>query len=115
LHPLILPLKTIHKSMKECPLLLGCIGFVFLRSLSSEKEYKPKKQLKRFEEYVAVRKGEMMDKKTTVQSTSEENEILKLEINKRFTFTHVCKVIKEVAAKLEVAKAAESDAFMKLN
>lgn len=51
MHPLILHLKTIHKSMKECNL----------------KEHKPKKQLKRFDEYVAVQKGETMDKETTMQ------------------------------------------------
>ncbi|CAK8536289.1 unnamed protein product [Lathyrus sativus] len=83
-------------------------------SLSTKKERELKEELKRLDECVAVMKGEMMDKETTLQSISEENEILKMEINKRFTFSHVGMMSDEVAAEIGAAKAAERDAFAKL-
>ncbi|XP_058773952.1 interactor of constitutive active ROPs 3-like [Vicia villosa] len=83
-------------------------------SLSTKKERELKEELKRLDECVAVMKGEMMDKETTLQSISEENEILKMEINKRFTFSNVGMMSDEVAAEIGAAKAAERDAFAKL-
>ncbi|XP_073222529.1 interactor of constitutive active ROPs 2, chloroplastic-like [Cicer arietinum] len=83
-----------------------------ITSLSSKKELEFQKELKRLDEYVAVLKAGLMDKETTLQSISEENEMLKLEINKRFTQVGI--VREEVAAKLGAAKAAERDAFAKL-
>lgn len=83
-------------------------------SSSTTKERELKAELKRLDECVAVMKGEMMDKETTLQSISEENEILKMEINKRFTFSHVGMMSDEVAAEIGAAKAAERDAFAKL-
>jgi len=83
-------------------------------SLSSKKEQEFKKELKRLDEYVAALKGEMVDKDTTLQNISEENEILKWEINKRFTFTHDGIMKEEVAAEIGAAKAAERDAIAKL-
>ncbi|CAI8592502.1 unnamed protein product [Vicia faba] len=83
-------------------------------SLSTKKERELKEELRRLDECVAVMKGEMMDKETTLQSISEENEILKLEINKRFTFSHVGMMSDQVAAEIGAAKAAERDAFAKL-
>jgi hypothetical protein len=83
-------------------------------SLSSKKEQEFKKELKRLDEYVAALKGEMMDKETTLQNISEENEMLKLEINKRFTFTLDGIMKEEVAAEIGAAKAAERDAIAKL-
>ncbi|XP_024632066.1 interactor of constitutive active ROPs 3 [Medicago truncatula] len=83
-------------------------------SLSSKKELEFKKELKRLDEYVVALKGEMMDKETTLQNISEENEMLKWEINKRFTFTHDGIMKEEVAAEIGAAKAAERDAIAKL-
>ncbi|XP_058753541.1 interactor of constitutive active ROPs 3-like [Vicia villosa] len=83
-------------------------------ALSTKKERELKEELKRLDECVAVMKGEMMDKETTLQSISEENEILKMEINKRFTFSNVGMMSDEVAAEIGAAKAAERDAFAKL-
>ncbi|MCI26534.1 interactor of constitutive active ROPs 3-like, partial [Trifolium medium] len=53
-----------------------------ITSLSSKKEQELQKELNRLDECVAALKGEMMDKETTLQSISEENEILKMEINR---------------------------------
>jgi len=83
-------------------------------SLSSKKEQEFKKELKRLDEYVAAMKSEMMDKETTLQNISEENEMLKLEINKRFTFTLDGIMKEEVAAEIGAAKAAEREAIAKL-
>ncbi|XP_061363187.1 interactor of constitutive active ROPs 3 [Gastrolobium bilobum] len=69
-------------------------------SMSSQNEPELRKELKRLDECVAELKGDMMDKETTLQSITEENEMLKLEINKR--------------EEVEVAKAAEREAQMKL-
>ncbi|KAK2370769.1 hypothetical protein QL285_083783 [Trifolium repens] len=66
------------------------------------------------DECVAALKGEIMDKETTLQSITEENEILKMEINKRFTFAHVGVAREDVAVEIGAAKAAERDAFAKL-
>ncbi|XP_061354969.1 interactor of constitutive active ROPs 3-like [Gastrolobium bilobum] len=81
-------------------------------SMSSQREHGLKKELKRLDECVAELKGDLMDKETTLQSISEENEMLKLEINKRFA--EGVKVREEFAAELEVAKAAEREAVMRL-
>ncbi|CAJ2660633.1 interactor of constitutive active ROPs [Trifolium pratense] len=85
-----------------------------ITSLSSKKEQELQKELNMLEECVAALKGEMMDKETTLQSISEENEILKMEINKRFTFAHVGVAREDVAVEIGAAKAAERDAFAKL-
>lgn len=80
--------------------------------LSPQREQELKKELRKLDECVAELRGDLMDKETTLQSISEENEMLKVEINKRFT--RVGKVREEVDAELGAAKAAERDAFMKL-
>jgi chromosome segregation ATPase len=85
-----------------------------ITSLSSKKEQELQKELNRLDECVAALKGEMMDKETTLQSITEENEILKMEINKRFTFAHVGVAREDVAVEIGAAKAAERDAFAKL-
>jgi septal ring factor EnvC (AmiA/AmiB activator) len=85
-----------------------------ITSMSSKKEQELHKELKRLDECVAALKGEMMDKETTLQSITEENEILKMEINKRFTFAHVGVAREDVAVEIGAAKAAERDAFAKL-
>ncbi|QCE09305.1 interactor of constitutive active ROPs 3-like isoform X2 [Vigna unguiculata] len=74
---------------------------------SSQRELELKKELRKLDECVAELKGDLMDKETTLQSISEENEMLKFEISKRFGHA-------EVAAELEAAKAAEREAVMKL-
>ncbi|XP_027342767.1 interactor of constitutive active ROPs 3-like [Abrus precatorius] len=81
-------------------------------SMSSQRELELKRQLQRLDEYVAQLKADLMDKETTLQSISEENEMLKLEISKRFA--HGGKVSEEMDAELEAAKAAEREAVMKL-
>ncbi|BAT91937.1 hypothetical protein LR48_Vigan05g182800 [Vigna angularis] len=79
---------------------------------SSQRELELKKELRKLDECVAELKGDLMDKETTLQNISEENEMLKLELRKRFG--HGGKVGVEVAAELEAAKAAEREAVMKL-
>ncbi|XP_047182917.1 interactor of constitutive active ROPs 3 isoform X2 [Vigna umbellata] len=80
-------------------------------SMSSKNEHELKRETKRLEECVAELKSDMMDKETTLQSISEENEMLKMEINK---LSDGGKVSEEVAAEVEGAKAAEREALMKL-
>ncbi|KHN05714.1 Interactor of constitutive active ROPs 3 [Glycine soja] len=77
-------------------------------SMSSKNEHKLKREIKRLAECVAELKADMMDKETTLQSISEENEMLKSEIN------NSGKAREEVAAEVEGAKAAEHEALMKL-
>ncbi|MED6168636.1 hypothetical protein PIB30_013366 [Stylosanthes scabra] len=78
-------------------------------SIASKKENKLKQELKSLNECVAELKADLMDKETTLQSISEENETLKSEIN------NGGKVSKEeAAAEVEAAKAAEREALAKL-
>ncbi|KAL2332063.1 hypothetical protein Fmac_019644 [Flemingia macrophylla] len=73
------------------------------KSMSSQREHELRKELRKLDECVAGLKADLMDKETTLQSISEENEMLKLEISKRYAH-----------AELEAAKAAEREAVMKL-
>ncbi|KAL5156956.1 Interactor of constitutive active ROPs 3 [Glycine soja] len=82
------------------------------KSMSSQREHELRKELRKLDESVAGLKADLMDKETTLQSISEENEMLKLEISKRFA--HGGNVVEEVAAQLETAKAAEREAVIKL-
>ncbi|KAK7324959.1 hypothetical protein VNO77_28945 [Canavalia gladiata] len=82
------------------------------KNMSSPRELELKKELRRLDECVAELKADLMDKETTLQSISEENEMLKLEMSKRFA--NGGKVREEVVAELEAAKAAEREALMKL-
>ncbi|CAJ1956016.1 unnamed protein product [Sphenostylis stenocarpa] len=82
------------------------------KSMSSQRELQLKKEIRKLDECVAELKGDLMDKETTLQNISEENEMLKLEISKRFA--HGGKVGEEFVAELEAAKAAEREAVMKL-
>ncbi|RDX92787.1 Interactor of constitutive active ROPs 3, partial [Mucuna pruriens] len=77
-------------------------------SMSSQNVHELKGEIKRLEECVAELKADMMDKETTLQSITEENEMLKMEIN------NGGKVREEVVAEVEGAKAAEREALMKL-
>ncbi|KAF7805553.1 interactor of constitutive active ROPs 3 [Senna tora] len=78
------------------------------KSLSSQRENELKKELNRLDECVVQLKADLMDKETTLQSISEENEMLKLEIKR--SFSDGGKVKEEV----EAAKEAEREALMKL-
>ncbi|OIW03941.1 hypothetical protein TanjilG_30217 [Lupinus angustifolius] len=51
--------------------------------LSSQREYELRMELKRLYECVAELKGDLMDKEKTLQNISEDNEMLKLEINNK--------------------------------
>ncbi|KAG5114702.1 hypothetical protein JHK82_037971 [Glycine max] len=82
------------------------------KRMSSQREHELQKELRKLDECVAGLKADLMEKETTLQSISEENEMLKLEISKRFA--HGGKVMEEVAAQLEAAKASEREAVMKL-
>ncbi|CAL0304103.1 unnamed protein product [Lupinus luteus] len=81
-------------------------------SMTSQKEHELLKELKRLDECVADLKADMMDKETTLQSITEENETLKVEMKKRFS--DGAKVREEIDADTEAAKAAERDALVKL-
>ncbi|KAE9600618.1 hypothetical protein Lal_00046029 [Lupinus albus] len=74
--------------------------------LSSQREYELRMELKRLYECVAELKGDLMDKEKTLHNISKDNEILKSEIND--------KLREEIAAELEAAKGAESEARIKL-
>nr|KYP58620.1 Interactor of constitutive active ROPs 3 [Cajanus cajan] len=73
------------------------------KNMSSQREHELRKELRKLDECVAGLKADLMDKETTLQSISEENEMLKLEISKRYA-----------RAELEAAKAAEREAVMRL-
>ncbi|XP_054811073.1 interactor of constitutive active ROPs 3 [Prosopis cineraria] len=78
------------------------------KSLSAHRENELKKDVKRLEECVAELKADLMDKETTLQSISEENETLKIEIKKRFSDGG------RVKEDVEAAKEAEREALLKL-
>ena len=78
------------------------------KNISSRRELELKRELRKLDECVAELKGDLMDKETTLQNISEENEILKLEISKGFPHGGN-KVGEEVVAELEAAKAAECE------
>ncbi|KAK4255038.1 hypothetical protein QN277_008091 [Acacia crassicarpa] len=78
------------------------------KSLLAQKENELVKGVKRLEECVAELKADLMDKETTLQSISEENEMLKIEIKKRFSDGG------RVKEEVEAAKEAKKEALMKL-
>ncbi|GAU14647.1 hypothetical protein TSUD_97110 [Trifolium subterraneum] len=78
------------------------------KSMSSQNEHGLKKEVKRLEQCVDELKADMMDKETTLQSISEENETLKLEISKS------CLDGGKASEEMERAKAAEHEAVTKL-
>ncbi|KAL2981813.1 hypothetical protein AAZX31_13G310700 [Glycine max] len=90
----------------------GKLNLKLEKRMSSQREHELQKELRKLDECVAGLKADLMEKETTLQSISEENEMLKLEISKRFA--HGGKVMEEVAAQLEAAKASEREAVMKL-
>ncbi|KAM1754000.1 hypothetical protein ACFX1X_006521 [Malus domestica] len=79
------------------------------KSLSCQREYELQKELKELKGHVTDLKAHLMDKETELQSISEENETLRLEINKSQS-----KVNNEVEAEVEAARCAEREALVKL-
>ncbi|XP_073105056.1 interactor of constitutive active ROPs 2, chloroplastic-like isoform X1 [Elaeis guineensis] len=79
-----------------------------LRQMDSELEAKLMKSITD----IAELKADLMDKETELQSISEENEILKSEMEKREAESS--KSHEAVIAELELAKAAEREATMRL-
>ncbi|CAN6692517.1 unnamed protein product [Malus baccata var. baccata] len=79
------------------------------KSLSCQREYELNKELKELKGHVTDLKAHLMDKETELQSISEENETLRLEINKSQS-----KVNTEVEAEVEAARCAEREALVKL-
>ncbi|CAN6556871.1 unnamed protein product [Malus baccata var. baccata] len=79
------------------------------KSLSCQREYEPEKELKELKGHVTDLKAHLMDKETELQSISEENETLRLEINKSQS-----KVKNEVEAEVEAARCAEREALVKI-
>ena len=79
---------------------------------SNERESELQMELKKSEATLADLKTSLLDKETELQSITEENEMLKLEIKKKETEND--KVNDEAVAKIEAAKAAEKEALTKL-
>ncbi|XP_009780105.1 interactor of constitutive active ROPs 3-like isoform X1 [Nicotiana sylvestris] len=79
---------------------------------SGKGENELEKELQRSRLDIENLKANLMDKETELQNILEENEILKLETNKKES--NRGKVKDEVAAELEGAKTAEREAQMKL-
>lgn len=81
-------------------------------SLSCQREYELERELKELKEHVADLKAHLMDKETELQSISEENEALRVKVNK--SETDKSKVNNEVVAEMEAARCAEREALTKL-
>lgn len=81
-------------------------------SLSCQREYELERELKELKEHVVDLKAHLMDKETELQSISEENEVLRVKVNK--SETDKSKAHDEVVAEMEAARCAEREALMKL-
>lgn len=79
----------------------------------SERESELELELKKIEEDVLELKANLQDKETILQSTTEENEALKMEIEKRELKNN--EIIDEAFEFAEVARSAEREALMKLS
>ncbi|XWS71338.1 hypothetical protein CRYUN_Cryun03dG0129800 [Craigia yunnanensis] len=82
------------------------------KNLSFQRELDLENEIMVLKKAVVDLKANMMDKETELQNISEENEMLRLEISKREMDKG--KTNDKVAAELEVARAAEREAIMKL-
>ncbi|XP_004294677.1 PREDICTED: interactor of constitutive active ROPs 3-like [Fragaria vesca subsp. vesca] len=82
------------------------------QSLSCQREYELEKEVKELTKLVSDLKAHVMDKETELQSISEENEMLRVEINK--TEMDKNKANEEVVAEVQAARCAEREALMKL-
>ncbi|KAE8735560.1 ROP interactive partner 5 isoform 4 [Hibiscus syriacus] len=77
------------------------------KTMSRQRESELEKELNLLNETIVDLKANMMDKETELQNISEENEMLRLEINKRDSD-------KGKTNELDEARAAEREAIMKL-
>ncbi|EXB98583.1 hypothetical protein L484_014428 [Morus notabilis] len=82
------------------------------KNKSGQREYELERELKNLKERVADLKANLMDKETELQSIAEENEMLKLEMNKSQMDRSA--VSDEVVAEVEAARSAEREALAKL-
>ncbi|EOY33114.1 ROP interactive partner 5 isoform 2 [Theobroma cacao] len=82
------------------------------KNLSCQRESKLENELKVLKEAVVDLKANMMDKETELQNISEENEMLRLEISRREMDKG--KTNDKVGTELELARAAEREACIKL-
>ncbi|PON96383.1 Interactor of constitutive active ROPs [Trema orientale] len=82
------------------------------KNQSRQREHKLEEELKSLKEHIADLKANLMDKETELQSIAEENEMLKLEINKNQIQNS--KVNNEVDDEVEAARSAEREALAKL-
>lgn len=81
------------------------------KSLSCQREYKLEKELKNLKEHIVDLKANLMDKETELQSIAEENDMMKLEINKSQIDNGK---MNEVVAEVEAARSTEREALAKL-
>ncbi|KAJ7947763.1 Interactor of constitutive active ROPs [Quillaja saponaria] len=88
------------------------LNFKLEKNHSCQREYALEKEIKGLNDCIAELRANLMDKETALQSISEENEMLKLEMNK--TVLDGGKVNGDVGAEIEEAMAAEQVALMKL-
>ncbi|XP_022731952.1 interactor of constitutive active ROPs 3-like [Durio zibethinus] len=98
-------LQGISEENEELHMKLG-------KNLSCQRESELENELKVLKEAVVDLKANMMDKETELQNIVEENEMLRLEVSKRDMDKG--KSNDKAAAELEVARAAEREAIMKL-
>lgn len=82
------------------------------KNMSGKREYELERELKNLKERVAHLKANLMDKETELQSIAEENEMLKLEMDK--SQMDRIKGSDEVVAEVEAARSAEREALVKL-
>lgn len=88
------------------------LHFKLEKNLTSERESELENELQKLNKTVADLKSRMMDKETELQNTSEDNEMLRLEVSKRGIDS--VKANDEAVAELDAARARERDALMKL-
>lgn len=88
------------------------MNFKLMENQSAARESELKIELKKCEENLAELKASLLDKETKLQSITEENEMLKLEMEKREIEKK--EVNDETFALAEAARAAEREALMKL-
>lgn len=82
---------------------------------SGQRELELEKELRKTKEDIENLKANMMDKETELQNISEENEILKLEVvKKEVKEASGGKMNDDVITQLEVLRAAEREALVKL-
>ncbi|XP_038894662.1 interactor of constitutive active ROPs 3 [Benincasa hispida] len=81
------------------------------KNLSSQREYELEREIKELKEHLAELKSNLTDKERDYHSISDENEMLKLEINKRIMIRAKAS---DGTTEVEDATAAEQDAHIRL-